>query len=294
VSPGLDASVIVPALDAAATLPAQLDALCEQDFVGAFEIIVADNGSKDSTPAVVAEPRTKGPEIRLVDASDARGAGHARNVGAGAARATKFLFCDADDLVARSWCRSLVAALDRHDAAGGAIDFARLNPSLPGVSAESPLAKGLDRWPEYLPFAWAGNLGVRADVFRSVGGFDTSFTGCDDQDLSFRIQQQGHSLGFADEAVLHCRVSPSARVRARLAYRYAIDEPHLYREHRDRGMPRGTPASRWLGGIASRTVKVLRHPTNPGARQIARESLARFRGMLVGSAKYGTWFLGPR
>ncbi|MCW3010388.1 MAG: glycosyl transferase family 2, partial [Solirubrobacterales bacterium] len=45
-------SVVVPARDAAATLPALLDGLAAQDLGAAFEVLVVDDASRDATAAV--------------------------------------------------------------------------------------------------------------------------------------------------------------------------------------------------------------------------------------------------
>jgi GT2 family glycosyltransferase len=290
----VDASVIIPALDAAETLPAQLTALGSQDFDGEFEIIVADNGSQDATRGVVAQMQSMLPQLRVVDASDVGGSSHARNVGAASAQASTLLFCDADDVVAAGWCSGLITGLREFDAVGGAIDFFELNPDLPGRSGDNPLMRRLDRWPGYLPFAWSSNFGIRAPVFHAIEGFDESFAGAVDNEISFRLQQRGYTLGFASGALVHQRVRASTRARLKQQFRYATNEPHLYRLQREFGMPRGTPLHGWLGSIVMRGARALQHPTNPGARQISLDSVARFMGLLVGSIRYRTWFLGPR
>ncbi|MGE5175962.1 MAG: glycosyltransferase family 2 protein, partial [Hyphomicrobiales bacterium] len=47
-------SVVIPAYNEAALLPACLDSLAAQDYAGAIEVIVVDNASDDATPAIAA------------------------------------------------------------------------------------------------------------------------------------------------------------------------------------------------------------------------------------------------
>ena len=88
------ASIVVPAFNAAATLPETLNALSAQSF-GDFEIIVVDDGSSDRTVAVA---RSLGDRrIRVVQQPN-RGLAGARNSGIAQARGEYIGFCDADDL----------------------------------------------------------------------------------------------------------------------------------------------------------------------------------------------------
>src|SRR5689334_1914994 len=78
-------SVVIPCLNAAATLGVQLEALIGQSWPGGWEVIVADNGSTDGSREIVESYRGRLPDLKLVDASDRRGQAHARNLGAAAA-----------------------------------------------------------------------------------------------------------------------------------------------------------------------------------------------------------------
>ncbi|MDQ3770308.1 MAG: glycosyltransferase, partial [Actinomycetota bacterium] len=71
-------SVIVPARDAAATLPATLAALAAQDDPPAHEVIVVDNGSRDETAELA--QRAGVTVLRLLRGL---GPGVARHAGAG-------------------------------------------------------------------------------------------------------------------------------------------------------------------------------------------------------------------
>jgi len=68
-----------------ATIGAQLEALANQSWPEAWEIIVSDNGSSDDSVPVVERFTARLLHLRLVDSSDRPGASHARNVGARAA-----------------------------------------------------------------------------------------------------------------------------------------------------------------------------------------------------------------
>ena len=63
-SSGIDVTVVVPALDAAATVGRQLTALRDQSTDRGVEVVVADNGSTDGTRAVVDSFRRSWPALR--------------------------------------------------------------------------------------------------------------------------------------------------------------------------------------------------------------------------------------
>ena len=284
----IDASVIIPARDAAATLGVQLDALEAQRFSGGLEVIVADNASRDSTALIVKDRQRSWPALHLINVNG-EGACRARNMGAHNSSGRAILFCDADDLVGDGWCDAMMTTLEEYDAVGGAMDLAKLNPD---DRVDDLLRRQLDRWPGYQPFAWASNFGIRSDVFTAVGGFDELFSGCDDEELSWRLVRLGYTLGFAPPAVVHYRLPPAAQ-RCRKAFHYAIDEPHLYRHNRAHGMPTGAPLWRWAGRLAKRVGQCCRHPRSAAARTELCQASARLLGCLVGSIKYRRWFLGP-
>ncbi|MBB4120634.1 glycosyltransferase family 2 protein [Martelella radicis] len=88
------ASIVVPAYNAATTIRETLNALVDQTFAD-FEIIVVDDGSSDSTVAIVES--YSDPRIRLISQAN-RGLAGAHNTGIAAAKGAYIGFCDADDL----------------------------------------------------------------------------------------------------------------------------------------------------------------------------------------------------
>jgi glycosyltransferase involved in cell wall biosynthesis len=98
------ASIIVPAFNVAKTLSATLNALLAQTFTD-FEIIVVNDGSTDTTAAILQEYEGI-PGFKVITQRN-RGLAGARNTGISAARGQYIGFCDADDL----W---LPEKLERH------------------------------------------------------------------------------------------------------------------------------------------------------------------------------------
>ncbi len=124
-------SVILPVLNGAATLEAQLGSLAHQTYRGRWELIIADNGSSDKTREIAEAWRLRLRTMVVLDASGRPGPAAARNAAARVARGDIFAFCDADDVASPRWLEACAAASDQHQFIGGGLDYYSLNPSAP-------------------------------------------------------------------------------------------------------------------------------------------------------------------
>jgi glycosyltransferase involved in cell wall biosynthesis len=206
-------SVVMACRNAADTVAVQLEALAGQEWSEEWELIVVDNGSTDETVEIVESFRPRFPSLRIVDASDRRGAAHALNVGVSAAQGETIAFCDADDEVALGWLAAMGDALQRSEFVAGWSDFVKLNDHWLQETREPQPRDRLPTlpYPPYLPYAGTCALGIRRRLHDLVGGFDESLLVLHDTDYCIRVQLRGVQLGFASEAVVHYRYRRSWR-----------------------------------------------------------------------------------
>jgi len=257
-------SVIIPCLNAEATLGDQLDGLAGQSWGGGsgeWEVIVADNGSTDGSRALAESYRGRIPGLRVVDASDRQGQAHARNVGAAATTGgvgDALLFVDADDQVAPGWLEAMGRALARHEFVACRYDNEALNPAWVRRTHLNPQKDGITRYdyPPFLPHAGGGGLGVRRGIHEEVGGFDESMPALEDTDYCWRIQLAGHELAFVPDAVVRIRHRHELRSLFRQARSYGRNNVLIYRKYRPLGMPR----LGWLPGLLRWAKLVLKTP----------------------------------
>jgi glycosyltransferase involved in cell wall biosynthesis len=240
-------SVVIPCYNSAATIGDQLTALAAQRTCYSWEVLIADNGSRDDTVAVVKRFRDRIPALRIVDASTRRGAAYARNAGARAACGAALLFCDADDVMGDGYLESMGAALERHLFVACRYDFQRLNASWlaaarggVGDGQEQGLAGGYCH--PTLPYAGAGGLGVSRSVHEAVNGFDMTLralAGQEDTDYCIRVQLAGTPLVFVPEAVMHVRFRDTVSGVFNQAWAWAESGAHVQRRY----APEAAPAS---------------------------------------------------
>jgi GT2 family glycosyltransferase len=283
----VDVSVVMPVRNGMPHLAVQLDALGRQTYHGRWEVIVSDNGSTDDSAEAVRAASGRVP-LRVVDSREAPGAAGARAVGARAAQGRLLLFCDCDDVAADDWVERMVAALAEYPAVGGHIDDASLNAD--SVVAWRPRITpgGLPRPFGLLPYALAGNCGLRRDVYEQVGGFDPSFSyAAEETDLFWRVQLAGYRLGYAPDAVVSCRHRPDVRSMLRQWRSYGRGRARLVARYQSLGL---LPAESWRDAVATLawlTVHAVDCVRGQARRTCYLRVLAHVVGQVQGSRDVG-------
>lgn len=204
-------SVVIAAKNAVTTIGDQLDALTKQPWPHGGEVIVADNGSSDGTVDLV-ERQHAGVPVRVVDAGQQKGAGHARNIGVEHANHALIAFCDADDIVDDSWVAAIARATHDAPAVGGRLEFERVNPAwVVGSRGRLLAAEQLPLFDGIFPVISSCNLGIKRSVFESLNGFDVSYLRGQDAELSLRLFEREITPTFAPDAIVHYRMRGSTR-----------------------------------------------------------------------------------
>jgi glycosyltransferase involved in cell wall biosynthesis len=183
-------SIIIPAYNAASTLPRCLDSVLSQ-VNSSTEVIVVDDGSTDSTFEIAAKY-----PVQVIAMPANCGSGPARNRGAAATRGSILLFLDADvtlsaGALARVNCLAtqpdVVAVIGSYD-------------DEPEVRSTVSQFKNLAHHyfhqrsaPEVSTF-WSGCGAIKRTAFVLLGGFDERIPEIGDVDLGYRLSAQGLRL----------------------------------------------------------------------------------------------------
>jgi hypothetical protein len=112
-------SFVIIAYNEAKNIGRTLDAITSLSGLGGYEVVVVNDGSRDSTADVVRQRAAGDPHIRLIDLPENRGRGYARSTGIAAAEGGLIATVDADIILPRDWFVRAEAALSGHDAVGG-------------------------------------------------------------------------------------------------------------------------------------------------------------------------------
>jgi glycosyltransferase involved in cell wall biosynthesis len=206
----MDLSIVIPARNEEASIARQLDALLAQEWNGDWEVVVVDNGSRDSTGAIVEQLAATHPRLRLVREPTA-GLCHARNAGIGAAQADAIAICDADDLVDEGWVSAMGDALRDQAFITGIHELELLNPPWLAASRGRNDTTSPPTFHGFFPYPNGNNFGLRREVFDAAGPFDQAFIGAEDVEFGLRASQAGYELHLLSGAVVHYAFRSSTR-----------------------------------------------------------------------------------
>ena len=173
-------SIIIPAYNEENYLPATLDAI-NAALTDGSEVIVVDNLSTDATRQLAEERGA------IVITETERNIGKVRNTGAEAATGDVLVFIDADSIVRPGIFEKIVEAASDGRCLGGsaAVEYEPID--------NRPLIRWFMRlYPilgELMKMRGGALQFCRPDVFRKVGGFDTTIYVGEDIDFGWRLDR---------------------------------------------------------------------------------------------------------
>ena len=243
-------TVVIPARNEERMLPAQLEALSAQDWMGTWEVVVADNGSTDGTAEVVRRYAGAGCPVRLVEAHRRPGVNYCRNVGVVAGRGRSLAFCDADDIVGDGWVAAMGEALRRHEFVTGPLELDTLNPAWLAATRGRGDERGLATFYQIFPYPHGNNFGIQRSAWERLGHFDEDFpSAAEDAEFGLRAWRAGVELHFVDAAVVHYRYRSTPRDLWRQGSAYGHSRPLLRRQLKELGVPAPGPIAGWRSWI---------------------------------------------
>ncbi len=253
----LRVSVVVAAYNAETFLPRCLTALDHQTLPRtAYNIIVVDDGSSDSSATVAEEAGA------LVVRIDHAGAAAARNAGVEAAKAPLVVFTDADCEPAPDFLERLIEPLADPGISGSRgvyrthqkglvaryvqVEYEERYERIAHLEAKHGSVNALD----------TSYAAYRRNAFLEAGGFDTRFADAagEDHELSFRMDAAGHVFRFTPLAFVYHWHVDSFTAYARRKFRIGYWKAFLTRQHpsyalNDSHMPQSLKIQIVLAGL---------------------------------------------
>ncbi len=216
-------AIVMPTHNRARLLGRALTCLCaaKERVPGEVEVIVVDDGSTDSTPAILASALSEGRVDQVITHHRPRGPAAARNRGWRSSSAHLIAFTDDDCEVAADWLSWLVKAL------GGAPPNiagvgGRVRAAQPGLIADYMTYHRILEPPPNNSYLVTANALFRREALEAVGGFDESVTapGGEDPGLCLNLRDLGYRFAYEERAVVYHHYRQSWRSYLRTFYRY--------------------------------------------------------------------------
>jgi len=221
-------SVIIPAYNAAQTLPACLAALQGQTHPPG-EIIVVDDGSQDQT---VQAARAYG--VQLLEQPH-QGPAAARNLGIRQARGDIILLTDADCEPESTWVAEMTRPFADPQVAGVKGSYRTHQQERVARLAQCEFEERYDLLERLatIDFIDSHAAAFRTSVLRESGGFDPAFSQAnnEDVDLSYRLAEKGLKLVFNHQAVVYHRHPATWGAYLRLKIKRGYWRMLVYRLH---------------------------------------------------------------
>lgn len=186
------------------------------------EVIIVDDGSSDRTVervAAIADPRVK---LLAGRPAGRAGVSAVRNYGFGRATGSWVIFLDADDRLRQGAVPALLAGVGDENIVAAYGDYERIDEAGHNVGRRHLLRGRAKPSGVILENLLAGNfivnggvMLIRADAFRTLGGFDESLRYCEDWHAWCRLAALGEIRFLQGVQVLDYRVHAASTMMAR-------------------------------------------------------------------------------
>jgi GT2 family glycosyltransferase len=293
VTPLPPTSVVICTRDRPTLLRATLESILAAEHVP-DECVIVDQSDR---PRLDLADSVKGAtDVRVLEAAP-RGLGRARNEGAAAARHGVLVFVDDDMLADPKWLGALVGALV--EASPGA------------VTTGAVIAADAETWRGFTPSTQAhdpgavfqgrigrdvlagGHMAIWRRDLDAVGGFDerlgagAAYPAADDNDLGFRLLEQGYRIHYVADAILYHRAWRAGWRYPLVRWRYGRGKGGFYAKHR--GVSDGYMRQRAAADVSTRMRRFPRLVLREPGRAVG--DACYVAGVVVGGAR---WLLTER
>lgn len=251
-------SVILNTYNRAPLLPRAVESVLAQTHYD-FELVVADDGSTDCTPALVAEFSDR--RVRYVR-QDNTGLSAARNLGVASSSGRYVTFLDDDDEVLPGWLEAFAGVISS-SACGVACCGAEVvyaNLTVPEVRRPHDLGAPFDHC---VGLFHSGSFAVRRDVFDAVGGYATDLPCHHQTEFALRLVPWCSDHGLSVKSVPHAllrihRAQETARRRSD-PERFLAGTRYILEHHAERLGRSKVALSDYLGSAGVSSARLGRY-----------------------------------
>lgn len=228
-------SIIIPVYNRPDELDELLESLDKQTYRD-FEVIVVEDGSTVDSRSI-AEKYKQRMNINYYYKPNS-GPGQSRNYGAERSKGDFLLILDSDCIVPPTYLEAINTELTKNpaDAFGGPdrahesfTDLQKaINYSMTSFFTTGGIRGGKKKIDKFFPRSF--NMGIRADVYRKLGGFSPMRFG-EDIDFSIRIYEAGYRCRLIPEAWVFHKRRTDFRKFYKQVHNFGIARINLYKKH---------------------------------------------------------------
>lgn len=245
-------TVIVPAYNEERVIEASVRRILDSDWAE-LDVIVADDGSKDATSAIVAAAFGNEPRVRLMTLENG-GKASALNRALKVARGEIVVALDADTQFEKECITRLVrwfvderiGAVAGNAKVGNRVNLVTRWQAVEYVTAQNIERRALTRFDAIMVVPGAVGAWRRA-ALDAVGGYPED-TLAEDQDLTIAIQRRGWKIAYDEQAVAWTEAPETFRALAKQRFRWSFGTLQCLWKHR-RVMAKGHPSGLALVGM---------------------------------------------
>lgn len=261
-------TVIIPAFNEERVIEASVQRVLQSDYP-TLQVIVADDGSRDRTSAIVAEAFAGNPRVQLLTLANG-GKASALNRALVHARGSVIVALDADtqfepetiDRLVRWFENPRIGAVAGNAKVGNRVNLVTRWQAVEYVTAQNLERRALTRFDAIMVVP--GAVGAwRREALDDVGGYPED-TLAEDQDLTIAIQRKGWKIAYDEDAVAWTEAPETFRALAKQRFRWSFGTLQCLWKHRAilrKGRPTGLAMigvpQAWLFQIAFAVVSPL-------------------------------------
>ncbi|MFY7672428.1 glycosyltransferase [Tenacibaculum sp. MEBiC06402] len=230
----LNFSIIIPVYNRPNEIDELLESFTKQDFSDAYEIIIVEDGSDNSSEGIV-KKYSSSLNIKYYYKENS-GAGMSRNFGMEKATGNYFIILDSDVILPNTYLSSVKNALTHNftDAFGGP-DKAHesftplqkaINYSMTSVFTTGGIRGKKKSVGKFQPRSF--NMGISKEAFDKTKGFNHYKVG-EDIDLSFRLWNEGYDTQLISDAYVYHKRRTSIKQFFKQTFSFGTARPELNR-----------------------------------------------------------------
>jgi glycosyltransferase involved in cell wall biosynthesis len=191
-------SIILPTFNRAHKLHHSINSVLAQIYIN-YELIIVDDGSEDDTHKIVSSYNNN--RIKYIFQKN-QGVCAARNKGILASKGSYITFIDSDDKADEEWLYNFNMCFNRHKSD---IVFCDMNLHYPDgkIKLRKALYRYSDRIRSENGMFMPGSFAIKAEILKSIGGFDENIRFGEFTDIDFTLQNLNITRSFTNKVGLH-------------------------------------------------------------------------------------------